>query len=86
MMDREPFSARYDMIRGVDVVPYGGDHAIMEVDLYHTLEMRYGFGLVGRIDGLHYEFLPEGAIPADTVAVPADQYDERSTSTLLILK
>lgn len=82
----EPFSAGYELVRGVNIVTWAKDRAVMDPDLYRYLAEQLPNPLLCRIDDLHYEIATEGGVPADTVAVPHHNHKKSDPSAVLVMK
>jgi hypothetical protein len=72
----EPFSAGYGLVCGAEVFTVDDAEATMDFELFQVLKQKFGEPVVGWVDGLHYYFKPEQAIPANTVAVPETNHEE----------
>jgi hypothetical protein len=75
----EPFSAGYELVHGAEVHTLNDEEAIMDFEMFNSLEAQFGDPLVGYVGGLHYHFKPERAIPPSAIAVPADNHDDPDT-------
>lgn len=84
----EPFSAGYWLAPDVEVVTYGGKHAIIQDDLFYELVgLTERLSVVGSTGGSHFRLYPERSIPDGVVAVPRDsKYASRDGDALLIAK
>jgi hypothetical protein len=78
----ESFSRGYELVYGVDVLTLDDEEAIMDFEMFNSLEAQFGEPLVGYVDGLHYHFKPERSIPPSTLAVP--KLNHENPETLLI--
>lgn len=78
----QPFSAHYDLVQSANVFQYSDDEATMDQELLTALEDRFGKPVVGYVDGLHYQFKPQNAVPPNGVVVPERNHD--NPQTLLI--
>lgn len=80
----EHFSAGYELIHGARIHTLDQEEAVMDYELLNLLKSMFGEPVVGYIDGIHYQFKPERSIPADALAVPADNHEQ--PDTLLVQK
>lgn len=85
MTHLEPFSAGYYLAPDVRIVSYGGDRAVIPFDLYESLCVQPGEAVFGRVTSGTFQLNPESGVPAETVAVPEDEF-EGSDDILLIEK
>ncbi|WP_281193719.1 hypothetical protein [Halorubrum sp. F4] len=68
------FSAGYLIAPEVHVRPYDGRNAIVAQDLYADLEYAVGGPVYVAVSGVRYQLKPEHGVPADTLALPEDQF------------
>lgn len=74
MTHLEPFSAGYYLAPDVRIVSYGGDRAVIAHDLYESLCVQPGEAVFGRVSSGTFQLNPEGGVPAETVAIPEDDF------------
>lgn len=77
----ENFSAGYYIV-DADVVPHGGEHVIASHEFIERIEKRAPLPLF-KMDGKHYVAKAEGAVPAQTIAVPDYVNEERAEPVFL---
>jgi hypothetical protein len=70
----QTFSAGYLIAPEVYVRPHGGRNAIVATDLYADLEYAVGGPVYVAVSGVRYRVVPEFGVPADTLALPEDQF------------
>ena len=67
----ENFSAGYWLAPEFQVVPYDGNYAIIQDDVFQELMAQTGsLCPVAYVGGSHYELFPEHMMPAHCVAIP----------------
>lgn len=77
------FSTSYYIIDS-DVVEYTGDNVVCGRELYNSLRWYVGDPILHLGNG-HYPLEQEGAVPADTIAVPKD-VDYKHAAPVLVAK
>lgn len=77
------FSQSYYII-DTDVVEYTGDDVVCGKELYANLRWYVGDPVLHLGNG-HYHLQKQGAVPADTIAVPKD-VDHREAAPVLVAK
>ena len=74
MTHLQQFSAGYLIAPAVEVRPYNGRNAVVPHDLYDDLEYVVGGPIYVSVSGVRYRLRPEHGLPAETLALPEDQF------------
>ena len=80
----KPFSSGYFLVGG-DVLAHSGDHAIVPMDYYDELTNFVTRPLLKSRDD-HFWAYPEHGVPADTVALPAEETERDRDDPVLLAK
>ena len=79
----QKFSEGYEIVSNANVVLYGKEEAIMDVQMFKQLAQQFGEYFMGKLGNIHYQFKPRRSIPAGAVAVPESNHE---TSPELLIK
>jgi hypothetical protein len=84
----EDFSAGYWFVPDLEVTTYGGNHAIMQDDVFEDLLAATGsYPLVGHAANSRFRLYPDAQMPSHLVALPERARDRvRDGDCLLIPK
>jgi len=79
----QEFSAGYYIAPDVSVEAFSGENVVVPYDLHEQISELVGLPAYGSIGGCRFKLRPEHGIPADTVAVPQEQFSSDDTVLLI---